>query len=408
MTLIESYDRSPLQNIVGCLSMKPERLILVGPKAEVEKCAPLYQALLKGKGMQTIVCPLPLEAQTVDQAAAVFEPLAKKNSPCAFDLFGGDEVLLAAAGMVYQKLKGEYDISLQQIELQSGVLVDADGDGLVCQGAAAQLSVQETIELNGGLIIGEKSDVAEGHSASELDALWSMMKKDPNRWNKTVSVLNEFEKRATHGRATAEFELDLGVAVSGMNNATDKKKIYLDLLEKLYLRGALSYLKAQGNRLQYRYKDPLVRRCVKTAGNLLEYKTLLEAREYAPQGKPFFNDSRLGVTMDWDGVIHWEHSEMDTRNEIDVIAMRGVVPLFISCKNGMVDEEELYKLHTVAATLGGEFAKKMLIMTDFEGEHTASGRAFIQRAEDMGIFLEPHAARLDQAGWQQLFERVFA
>ena len=192
-----------------------------------------------------------------------------------------------------------------------------------------------------------------------------------------------------------------------MNDCAAKRKEYEELLQKLYLRGVLSFLRLQGNRVRYRYKNPLLRRCLKTAGNLLEYKTLLEARRYSPEGTPFFNDSMLGVMLDWDGVIHWNGFPADTKNEIDVIAMRGMVPLFISCKNGQVDEEELYKLNTVAAALGGEFAKKMLVITDYDQEQTVSGRAFIQRAQDMDIILEPNVAALDQQGWQQLFERVF-
>lgn len=389
MTLIESFDRSPLQNIAGCLALKPQTLILVGPSAEIEKSAAHYRALLQEKGQETQVLTLPLEPETADRAAVVFEELVKKYSPCIFDLFGGNELLIAAAGMVYQELKDRYEIELLQPELFG----ETD---------APQLSVKQTIELNGGLILSEKSAAADGYTAAELSAVWGMMTKNPNRWNKRVGILNEFEKRADRTADRLGFSLDL----AEVGIAAEKREVYLELLEKLYLRGVLADLKRQETKLQYRYKNLLLRRCLKTAGNLLEYKTLLEARDYAPHGAPFFNDSLLGVMLDWDGIIQWS-SEADTKNEIDVLAMRGVVPLFISCKNGQVDEEELYKLHTVASALGGEFAKKMLIMTDYDQEQTASGRAFIQRAQDMGILLEPHAALLDQAGWHQLFERAF-
>lgn len=403
MTLIESFDRSPLQNIAGCLALEPELLILVGAEAEIEKSAAYYRVLLEDKKIKTRVITEPLEAKTVADAVAVFEKLVKKHSPCIFDLFGGSELLLTAAGVVYQTMKDAYDVALQQIDLQSGMPLDADGDGAVCKGKAPFLSVKQTVELNGGLILSEKTAVAQGHSAAELSALWSMMKKNPSEWNKTVGILNKFEKWARHERGNEEVSLQFG----GFTYDQAERRRYQELLEKLYLRGVLSYLQVQGDRARYRYKNPLLHQCLKTAGNLLEYKTLLEVRDYAPAGTPFFNDSMLGVMMDWDGVIHWNHTEADTKNEIDVIAMRGVVPLFISCKNGQVDEEELYKLHTVAATLGGEFAKKMLIATDYQEEHTASGRAFVRRAKDMNILLEPHAAQLDAAGWQQLFAQAF-
>ena len=41
--------------------------------------------------------------------------------------------------------------------------------------------------------------------------------------------------------------------------------------------------------------------------------------------------------------------------------MRGLRPIFISCKNGSFLPEELYKLSAVAKHFGGEYAKKVLV-----------------------------------------------
>jgi hypothetical protein len=50
----------------------------------------------------------------------------------------------------------------------------------------------------------------------------------------------------------------------------------------------------------------------------------------------------------------------DTVNEIDVLSLRGVVPTFISCKNGTVNQMALYELETVAERFGGKYAKKVI------------------------------------------------
>ena len=75
---------------------------------------------------------------------------------------------------------------------------------------------------------------------------------------------------------------------------------------------------------------------------------------------------------------------METRNEIDVLMMCGLTPLFISCKNGQYTSNELYKLRSVAERFGGEHAKKVLIATSMDPEHP-SYLQFRQRAEDMKI-----------------------
>jgi hypothetical protein len=86
--------------------------------------------------------------------------------------------------------------------------------------------------------------------------------------------------------------------------------------------------------------------------------------------------------------------------------MRGMTPLFISCKNGNVSEEELYKLNTVAERFGGPYAKKMLIATDLDRKGSSANRAFIQRAWDMDIFLVTDAAELTREEWRQVFKKA--
>ena len=112
----------------------------------------------------------------------------------------------------------------------------------------------------------------------------------------------------------------------------------------------------------------------------------------------------MGVSIDWDGVLQHPAQQLpDTRNEIDVVLIHGTTPLFISCKNGSIGEEELYKLHTVATRFGGPHAKKMLIATELNKKSAAANRAFTQRAWDMDIFLVPDAAELSADEWRDIF-----
>ena len=79
----------------------------------------------------------------------------------------------------------------------------------------------------------------------------------------------------------------------------------------------------------------------------------------------------------------------ETTNEIDVLLMKGLVPIFISCKNGMVDQDELYKLNTVAEEFGGPYAKKVLVCTYFGNDESLAHDYFMQRAKDMNIRVIP-------------------
>ena len=99
-------------------------------------------------------------------------------------------------------------------------------------------------------------------------------------------------------------------------------------------------------------------------------------------GAPLYHDIRVGVVIDWDG--DEEGDAIRTVNEIDVMAMKGAIPVFISCKNGDFDMEELYKLSTVADRFGGKLVKKVLVSTELD---KLGGKADYLRArmEDMKI-----------------------
>lgn len=77
-----------------------------------------------------------------------------------------------------------------------------------------------------------------------------------------------------------------------------------------------------------------------------------------------------------------------------MILMKGLVPIFISCKNGAVGEDELYKLNTVAERFGGIYAKKVLVSTYLGKASQDSREYFEQRAKDMQIQLIENVHKL--------------
>ena len=107
----------------------------------------------------------------------------------------------------------------------------------------------------------------------------------------------------------------------------------------------------------------------------------------------------MSVTIDWDGITY---GVPNTKNEIDVMLMRDATPVFISCKNGNVSEEELYKLSEVADRFGGEFAKKVLVVTDNDCKE-----GFVERAKDMDIHLFQNAREFEAKDWENMFRRIF-
>ena len=74
--------------------------------------------------------------------------------------------------------------------------------------------------------------------------------------------------------------------------------------------------------------------------------------------------------------------------------MHGMIPVFVSCKNGAFTSEELYKLNTVAQRFGGPYAKKVLVATALNTACDAPDH-LRQRAKDMNICLVENLQELD-------------
>lgn len=402
MTLIECFDRSPMENIAGCLHLQPEKLILLGDRAGTEPAAQRCRQFLKKRGMDTRVELQDIPKNDLRRTAAVLADIVRREQECVIDLSGGDEQVILAVGAMLAELDETQRsrVSVQKFDTEQRVLVDCDSDGHVVRGSRASLSVREIIALNGGNAQTGTGQISDRCTPQELDSLWSFVAADPKGWNRSIALLGEFESRSD---SKTEIRLDMARLRGQLRNFDEKEPRLRSLLEEFHSRGIID-LRGSRNLLTYTYTSPLLRCCTQKAGNVLEIKTLLEARAMAHGGKPYFDDCQMSVTIDWDGITHAPTERVpETKNEIDVLVTRGLVPLFISCKNGDIGDEELYKLHTVATRFGGPRARKMLVATDLDRKSAAADRSFLQRAWDMDIFVVTDAAELTRADWAETF-----
>lgn len=403
MTLIECFDRSVIENIVGCLHLQPNKLIFLGDEQQMSQTAQRYRSFLATRGMYTAIQLRHVRMDKMEAIAAALSDIVTTEKECVIDVTGGDERVLMAVGAMLAQLdeRQRRTVSVQKFDLQTGFAQDCDGDGSVIKGKPVKLTVQELVSLHGGIIHPSSEQLARHHTPRDLQTLWELARSEPRTWNRRISILSEFESRAD---SKTQVFLPLNLIQHGIKQYDEKFTALMALLQKFQERGIIYGLHSRTNSLSYTYAGDLVRCCTLKAGNILEIKTLFEARSLEENGKPYFDDCQMGVHIDWDGIVHPSTNRIpETRNEIDLILTRGLTPLFISCKNGDIGEEELYKLHTVASRFGGPFARKMLIATHLERKNPFSDRAFIQRARDMGIYLVPDAAALSKAEWQQIF-----
>lgn len=402
MTLIECFDPIPIRNALACLRLQPDKVIFLGDMEIMESKIHAYRQLFTRRAKHTQIELHHARLDDLNNIYHTLKDIVDQEDECVIDVTGGAEQLLMAVGALTIGQK-EKKLSVQKFDWRSGMVLDCDGDGKTISGRQVELTAQELIGLHGGRVYPHSSQPSPDCRPEDIRQLWELVSGDSKSWNKTVSYLNEFESRADDGM---DVYLPLDRIAGGIRDFQTKEAAVRGLLEKLDRCGVITD-RSSGSALRYAYRNDMLRSCVKKAGNMLEIKTLLEARALARDGKPYFCDCQMSVTIDWDGTVFAPEERVpETRNEIDVLLVRGMTPLFISCKNGDIGEEELYKLNTVAERFGSRFARKMLIATDLERKGPMSMKAYIQRAKDMGIYLVTDAGELTDRQWQEIFQEA--
>ncbi len=400
MTLIQCFSQDLMDNMAPCLRLEPKKLVLLGDKTEMEAPSKQYAAVMNARGIQMDVQLCPISQKDPGKIADALRQIVEREVQCVIDLTGCDEIVALAVGILLAGLEDRHRVSVQRYDREKNLDIDCDGDGELIAGVDAYITVSELIALHGGTIHPGSYQPPQGSTARSLAALWAIISDDAKEWNRNISVLREFESRSF---SQTQVVLPLEQLRDSIHDFSEKEKQVQQILSQFSKYGIIEDSSHHGF-LNYKYTSPLLRYCTVKAGNVLEIKTLLEALSLRCDGTPYFDDGLMSVHIDWDGVIHDPEKRVpETRNEMDVILTRGLTPLFISCKNGDIGDEELYKLHTVATRFGGPHARKMLIATNLDRKSKAGNRSFAQRAWDMDIYLVTDAAELDAMEWEELF-----
>ena len=403
MTAVEFHDRTPIENAISSLTTTPDKIIFIGDGNAMGKFRPDYEEFLIRRDKNVELEYRPIKKDDINDIVRVLTEIAEQEKECVFDLTGGEDLVLVAMGMVYQKYANSRDksIKMQRLNVRSGVVRDCDNDGKVICDYTPKLSVEENIKINGGAIRFSQDggtflwDMSEDF-CSDINKMWEICRKNPGKWNSQLNILEFIEKHIS--KASLKVSVDL-FALKDQTKRQGLKYTPIDsLLRGLASQELISSLEIDEYNASFVYKNEQVKKCLVKAGTVFELKMYLSAiRATDKNGAPSYSDYMNGVYIDWDGKIPPENQDAkDTENEIDILLMKGLMPIFVSCKNGSIDDDELYKLDSVTSRFGGKYAKKVLLAT-YLGKGRKSMDSFRRRAKDMKITLIEDIHKMNDA-----------
>lgn len=378
----EFLSKDPIENIITCMNYKVDKVIYFGYQEVIDRQKKRLELFLKKHcKVKTVV----FHAMSHDDLLAVLKAMRREieqeksqKNQIYFDVTGGESLILVAFGILskeYQTRMHHFDVKNNRVmELEEGA------QGCISKDVPAQqvvLDLDKYIALRGGVINyrlhKEIKEIQNQQFAKEVENIWSVAERYWNFWNPFSNFLrahlvpdDKLVVRANEDEVVKALE----------KSKTKLKKITKlnEIIDALARIGALKKVTREKGIYGFTFKNRFVKDCLWDGGSILELHTYLLERQNS-------TDCRIGVHIDWDGVIQYQGA--DVFNEIDVLSMKGNVPVFMSCKSGNMGSQQslhaLYELETVARRFGGKYAKKVLVTTRPLGE------AYMERAEDMGI-----------------------
>ena len=388
LTLIEFYDKSPLANVASILALRPKKVIFLGKNIrQMRRNTKHYQSWLAAKDIETLIECHSISLNSLLNMQKEINCLIEENPNCVFDITGGNELALVALGSLTPFLK-EKNIAIHRVNLHNQRTMALFPSKIPFEVIEPKLTIAESVSLYGGRVIFDNERSGATHLwdwsdsfCHDVNLLWQLVRRNCVDWNSQITQLGSvINPNSTYVSGTISETLSLW---------------YTDLFYEMQVNGLIHDLFIGSNQFSFKTKDTQISRALGKAGTVLELKTCLLVRELQGLEAPHFNDILTGVYIDWDGKIkHEKNNVRDTENEIDVMCVRGLRPLFISCKNGSIDEVELYKLQTVSKRFGGEYGRAALIASYID-RNISRVEYLRQRAADMGITLIEDVDLLD-------------
>lgn len=364
-TLIELYDAQPIDNVLGAEMFQPEEVVLICPPdvAENEGLRSSLKTYFKTRGCAVKVTFVPASLLDAAKVESTLRRVLESREDCAIDISGGSDAALFAAGAIsgqtpvftYSWKKNTF------YEIKNAPFAR----NLPC---TIRLNAEACFLMAGGTLLpGRMDNRLLKDRLPQIDRLFSVYSAYRRIWNRQVSFFQKLTDededsllvkgsrtgKAAHGRVTADEAL-------------------LRDLEAAHL---ITELRVTDEEVSFRYPDEMVRFWLRDMGSALElqvYRACLAA--------DCFDDVILSAVVNWsaDGK---ENRRSAVTNEIDVMAVRGIQPVFISCKTCEIKTEALNELAILRERFGGKLSRAMIVTSS-----PSKGRDVMRRrAAELGI-----------------------
>lgn len=366
-TLIELYDERAIENILAPDMFHPRRIIYLCPREVLrdhtrqQKLAAFYRK----RGWEPELIFVGTSLFEADRILRQLFTIEEKYPDCAIDVTGGSDAALFAAGM----FAARKDVPAFTYSRRKNRFYDISGadfaNDLYCD---LTYSIEDFFLMAGGTLLPGRVD---NHILSQylpyFDPFFSCFLRFRHEWPTIISYIQRISP-AEYGQIPP---LDITGSYTVKGERGSRNSANEDALQELAQIGFIQDLTIiPDQQVSFRFRDVHTRAWLRDVGSVLElytYKACVDAA--------IFHDVISSAVVRWDDVL----GHGSVLNEIDVMAARGVIPLFLSCKACDIKTEALNELAILRDRFGGKGAKAVIVTTE------SCNAAARHRAAQLGI-----------------------
>lgn len=351
-TLIELYDERAIENILAPDMFRPQRIIYLCPSeiAQARQRQQKIKDFFLRRGWEPELIFLETSLFKADRILRQLLAIYEKYPDCALDVTGGSDAALFASGM-FTAQTGVPAFTYSRKQNRFYDICGAEfADELPC---SLSYSVEDFFLMAGGTLLpGRVDNAVLGQYLGDFDPFFACFLRFRRDWPNIISYIQRVSP-AEYGQ-TPPLSIQGKYTVKGDHGArTSANEEALQELARIDLIRELTIVPDRS--VSFCFRDTNTRAWLRDVGSVLElyvYKACLDA--------DIFNDVISSAVVRWDEVL----GHASVSNEIDVMAARGVVPLFLSCKACAIKTEALNELAILRDRFGGKGAKAAIVTTE--------------------------------------------
>ena len=373
-TLIELYDERPIENVLGTEVFRPEETVFLCPPEIVSEHAlkETYRRYFEYRGIPVRVTIVPVSLLDAGKVEKRLRQILEECPDCAIDISGGTDAALFAAGAVggdtpvytYSRKRNTF------YEIRNAAFARS----LPCK---VRLDARSCFLMAGGTLLkGRENNEDLKTRLADIPKLFGIYKKRRRAWRQQIGYIQRISssepgKLSAYGRRAEKVE-------RGRVEADE------EFLRELADAGLILDLAFDGEEVRFRFPDETVRFWLRDIGSVLELEVYRACHVAG-----CFDDIVLSAVVNWEG---GSSQRAGVTNEIDVMAVRGIQPLFISCKTCEIKTSALNELAILRDRFGGKGSRAMIVTSATASKDRSLMR---MRAGELGI---------EVAEWKDLSE----